>query len=440
MKAILLAGGQGTRLKAVTGDLPKPLVPLLGRPLAEHILRLLRKHGVTQVCAAVRYRPEDVMKTLGDGNRLGMRITYRIEERELGTAGAVKNCGDFIGDEDVLVISGDAACDLDLSELVRRHREKGAAVTLALHRDASPLRFGLAVTDGDGAVRAFVEKPSWNRVVTDLVNTGIYILSPRAMEAIPEGQAFDFGKDLFPLLLKRGELLLGVPLEGYWCDVGTPLSYYRCCVDALEGRLQLEAGEAFQVKAEAEKREAPEPGYVLPYADSPLDDERVGETFYLSILDRADRYVHIMTPYLILDDEMITALSNAAKRGVDVQIILPHIPDKRYAFALAKGHYRTLLEAGVRIYEYTPGFVHAKVFVSDDLKAVVGTINLDYRSLYLHFENAVYLHGVPAVADAEADFAATRALCQEITHDDWKTNPLVTRISAMLLKLFAPLM
>ena len=185
---------------------------------------------------------------------------------------------------------------------------------------------------------------------------------------------------------------------------------------------------------------APEPGYVLPYADSPLDDERVGETFYLSILDRADRYVHIMTPYLILDDEMITALSNAAKRGVDVQIILPHIPDKRYAFALAKGHYRTLLEAGVRIYEYTPGFVHAKVFVSDDLKAVVGTINLDYRSLYLHFENAVYLHGVPAVADAEADFAATRTLCQEITHDDWKTNPLVTRISAMLLKLFAPLM
>ena len=265
MKAILLAGGQGTRLKAVTGDLPKPLVPLLGRPLAEHILRLLRKHGVTQVCAAVRYRPEDVMKTLGDGNRLGMRITYRIEERELGTAGAVKNCADFIGDEDVLVISGDAACDLDLTELMRRHREKGAAVTLALHRDASPLRFGLAVTDGDGAVRAFVEKPSWNRVVTDLVNTGIYILSPRAMEAIPEGQAFDFGKDLFPLLLKRGELLLGVPLEGYWCDVGTPLSYYRCCVDALEGRLQLEAGEAFQVKAEAEKREAPEPGYVLDF-------------------------------------------------------------------------------------------------------------------------------------------------------------------------------
>ena len=185
---------------------------------------------------------------------------------------------------------------------------------------------------------------------------------------------------------------------------------------------------------------APEPGYVLPYADSPLDEERVGETVYLNILDRADRYVHIYTPYLILDDEMITALTNAAKRGVDVQIILPHVPDKRYAFALAKGHYRELLRAGVRIFEYTPGFVHAKMFVSDDVKAVVGTINLDYRSLYLHFENAVYLHGVPAIADMEKDFAETRALCQEITHDDWKTNPLVTRISAMLLRLFAPLM
>ena len=192
-----------------------------------------------------------------------MQITYRVEERTLGTAGAVKNCVDFIGDEDVLVISGDAACDLDLTELMRRHREKDAAVTLALHRDASPLRFGLAGTDGEGAVRAFVEKPGWDRVVTDLVNTGIYILSPRALAPIPEGQAFDFGKDLFPLLLKNGELLSGVPLDGYWCDVGTPLSYYRCCVDALEGRLRLEPGEEFQGKTDAYKEEAYEPGYVL---------------------------------------------------------------------------------------------------------------------------------------------------------------------------------
>ena len=265
MKAILLAGGQGTRLKAVTGDLPKPLVPLLGRPLAEHILRLLKKHGITEVCAALRYRPETIRAALGDGSSLGLHLTYRVEEQELGTAGAVKNCRDFIGNEDVLVISGDAACDLDLTELLQRHREQNAAATLALHHDASPLRYGLAVTDENGAIRAFVEKPGWRRVVTDLVNTGIYILSPPALAAIPEGQAFDFGKDLFPLLLQQGALLLGVPLSGYWCDVGTPLSYYRCCVDALEGKLQLEAGDAFREEESREEREEPEAGCVLDF-------------------------------------------------------------------------------------------------------------------------------------------------------------------------------
>ena len=263
MKAILLAGGQGTRLKAVTGDLPKPLVPLLGRPLAEHILRLLSRHSYTEVCAALRYRPEDVMKALGDGSGLGVRLEYRREEKELGTAGAVKNCADFIGGEDVLVISGDAACDLDLGELMRRHRERDAAVTLALHRDASPLRFGLAVTDENDAIRAFVEKPAWSRVVTDLVNTGIYVLSPRALAAIPAGRFFDFARDLFPLLLQRGELLLGVPLEGYWCDVGTPLSYYRCCVDALEGRLRLEPEESFQPSPALRETDGPPEGFVL---------------------------------------------------------------------------------------------------------------------------------------------------------------------------------
>ena len=265
MKAVILAGGEGKRLKAVTGDLPKPLVPLLGRPLAEHILRLLKKHGIKSVCAALRYRPEAIRAALGDGSSLGLHLEYRVEELELGTAGAVKNCADFIGNEDVLVISGDAACDLDLTELMRRHREANAAVTLALHRDAAPLRYGLAVTDGDDAIRAFVEKPSWPRVVTDLVNTGIYILSHRAIAAIPEGRAYDFGKDLFPALLREDKLLLGVALEGYWCDVGTPLSYYRCCVDALEGRLRLEPGDAFRTTAEAEEKEASEAGFVLDF-------------------------------------------------------------------------------------------------------------------------------------------------------------------------------
>ena len=181
-------------------------------------------------------------------------------------------------------------------------------------------------------------------------------------------------------------------------------------------------------------------GYVLPYADSPLDDEQVGKLVYMDILNQARRYVHIMTPYLILDHDMTTALTFAAKRGVEVVLILPHIPDKQYAFALAKTHYRELIEAGVQVWEYTPGFVHAKVFVSDDVKAVVGTINLDYRSLSLHFECAAYLWNVPAVADIERDVQNTLKRCQRINLAALRQIPLLTRLEGCLLKLVAPLM
>ena len=245
MKAVILAGGEGTRLKSVTGETPKPLVPLLGRSLMEHILLLLRRCGFTEICAAVRYRAEEIEKAFGDGSALGVRLCYRREDEPLGTAGAVKNCADFCGNEDFLLISGDAACDFDLAALWRRHRESGAAATIALKRDASPLRFGLAVTDERGEVRGFVEKPDWPGVVSDRVNTGIYVLSPRAMACVPEGKPFDFARDLFPLLLRRGERVAGMEMEGYWCDVGTPQSYYRCCADALEGRLKIDVLPAF---------------------------------------------------------------------------------------------------------------------------------------------------------------------------------------------------
>lgn len=239
MKAVIMAGGEGTRLKAVTGELPKPLVPMLGRPMMEHIILLLKACGFTDICAAVKYRAQDIMDCFGDGSRLGVKLQYRVEEEPLGTAGGVKNCADFYGDEDFLVISGDAACDFDLAALMRAHKQRSAAVTLALYRHPEPLSYGLAVTDGEDRIRAFIEKPVWGRVVTDLVNTGIYILSPEAMEKVPVGQRFDFAKDLFPLLLREEALLSGLPMEGYWCDVGSPLSYYKCCVDALEGKLKI---------------------------------------------------------------------------------------------------------------------------------------------------------------------------------------------------------
>ncbi|MCD7844958.1 MAG: cardiolipin synthase [Oscillospiraceae bacterium] len=181
-------------------------------------------------------------------------------------------------------------------------------------------------------------------------------------------------------------------------------------------------------------------GYVMPYGDSPLDDELTGEMVYFDILNTARDYVYIMTPYLILDAQMVTALSFAAKRGVDVKLILPHIPDKKYAFTLAKSHYRELLEGGVEIYEYTPGFVHAKQFVSDGKKAVVGTINLDYRSLYLHFECGVYLYKTPVIQDIYEDFQKTLAQCQQITLEDVKKEKLRSKLAAAVLKVVAPLM
>ena len=182
------------------------------------------------------------------------------------------------------------------------------------------------------------------------------------------------------------------------------------------------------------------PGFVIPYGEDPTRRERVAKNVYLNMLNQAKRYVYIMTPYLILDAEMSGALQFAAKRGVDVRIVLPHIPDKRTAFALAKSHYQELTDAGVKIYEYTPGFVHAKVFLSDDICATVGSINLDYRSLYLHYECAAYLYQVPALADIKADFMETFEKSQLITAEDIKKQSLFYRITGALLKVVAPLM
>ena len=181
-------------------------------------------------------------------------------------------------------------------------------------------------------------------------------------------------------------------------------------------------------------------GYVMPYGDCPLDGEKVGENVYIDILYRAKDYVHIVTPYLILDGEVETALEFAAKRGVDVKIILPGIPDKKAAYALAKTHYRSLLRAGVQIYEYTPGFVHSKIFVSDDIKAVVGSINLDYRSLYHHFECAAYMYDTQCIPSIEKDFGETLEKCRKIDENAIKNEKLFYKVVGGILKPFAPLM
>jgi cardiolipin synthase len=181
-------------------------------------------------------------------------------------------------------------------------------------------------------------------------------------------------------------------------------------------------------------------GYVMPFCDCPLDEYKAGEAVYMDILNRATDYVHIMSPYLILDGELETSLRFAAQRGVDVKLILPGIPDKKVAYSLAKTHYKSLHEAGVKIYEYTPGFVHAKVFVSDDIKAVVGTINLDYRSLYHHFECATYMYKTECIADIEKDFQDTLSKCRMVSTESIKNEKISYKLIGGLAKMISPLM
>lgn len=181
-------------------------------------------------------------------------------------------------------------------------------------------------------------------------------------------------------------------------------------------------------------------GYIIPYGDSPLDEERVGETVYMDLINTATDYVYISTPYLILDGEMTTALTNAAKRGVDVRIVIPHIPDHKLAFAIAKSHYSDLVPFGVKIYEYTPGFIHSKVMLCDSKKAAAGTINLDYRSLYLHFECAALIYGSSVIPEIEKDFNDTFAKSREILPSDLKRTGLLYQLYKGVLKIIAPLM
>ena len=226
--------------------------------------------------------------------------------------------------------------------------------------------------------------------------------------------------------------------QGYWADqAGQGIR-----VDQSDRTDQAnQADRANQVRTAVDR--IVEDGFVIPYADNPLDGERMGEQVYLDILQTASDYVYIMTPYLILDETMVNALTYAVKRGIDVRIILPHIPDKRYAFALAKTHYRELLEAGVKIYEYTPGFVHAKVFVSDGRRATVGSINLDYRSLYHHFEVGLYVDGNRVIGDILEDFQKTLDKCQQISLEDTRAGGFRNRFDRALgavFKLLAPML
>jgi mannose-1-phosphate guanylyltransferase/phosphomannomutase len=241
MKAVILSGGAGTRLRSISGDIPKPMMPLLGKPLLAHTVALLRQNGFTHLCLTLHHGAAQIQQYFQDGADFGIHIEYRQETAPLGTAGAVKNCADFIGDDPVLVMSGDCACDYDLYSLMTGHRE---GVTIALSTHQEPLAYGLVVTTPQGRITGFLEKPTWEKVVTNRVNTGIYVLSPTVLDAVPQGRPYDFAKDLFPRLLAQGVPMTGQAMEGYWCDIGTPRAYYQCNLDALDGLYRLPDGDS----------------------------------------------------------------------------------------------------------------------------------------------------------------------------------------------------
>ena len=238
MKAVVMAGGEGTRLRPLTSNQPKPMVPVVGKPCMEHILELLRDHGLNEVIVTVAFLPQSIRSYFGQGETLGMQIGYSVEESPLGTAGSVRLAGKQL-DETFLVISGDALCDVDLSTLVAFHKEKGAAVTIGLKSVENPLEFGIVVTDEEGRIERFLEKPSWGQVFSDTINTGIYVMEPEVLKHVPGDRPYDFSKELFPYLLEMGRPLYGYVMDGYWQDIGNLDQFRQANFDALEEKVRL---------------------------------------------------------------------------------------------------------------------------------------------------------------------------------------------------------
>ena len=241
-----MAGGEGTRLRPLTATVPKPLLPVVGRPLMEHVLRLLRQHGFTDVVVTLGHMGSLLRGYFGDGDELGINLTYATEQVPLGTAGSVRNAADALHDEPFLVISGDALTDVDLTELVKVHKARGSAVTIGLTRVADPLEFGVVVCGADDKVERIVEKPGWGQVLSDTVNTGIYVVEPSVLDQIPLGTASDWAADVLPALLDKGMVVRGHVLLGYWEDVGSPEAYRRVQADVLDGTVTTSIG-GFQV-------------------------------------------------------------------------------------------------------------------------------------------------------------------------------------------------
>lgn len=241
MKAVVMAGGEGSRLRPLTLARPKPLVPICNKPIMEHILSLLVRHGITDVVATLHYLGDQIQAYFGDGADFGVQISYSTEDAPLGTAGSVKQAENELKEGTFIIISGDALTDCDLTAAIAYHREKKSLATLVLHRVPHPLDFGIVITDQDGKVERFLEKPGWSEVFSDTVNTGIYILEPEVFDFIPQAEVCDWSQDVFPELLRRGLPMYGYIMDGYWADVGSHVQYKEAQEHMLAGKVKLDA-------------------------------------------------------------------------------------------------------------------------------------------------------------------------------------------------------
>jgi mannose-1-phosphate guanylyltransferase/phosphomannomutase len=238
MKAVIMAGGFGTRLRPLTLNIPKPMVPLGGIPVMEHLVRMLKNHGFEDIAALLYFQAEQIKEHFGDGSDFGVNITYNMAQADYGTAGSVKNAQKYLNDR-FLIISGDVATDINLTEAVKFHKQKKAEATMVLSRVENPLSYGVVIINEDGKITRFLEKPSWGQVFSDTINTGIYILEPKVLDLVPPATTFDFSQNLFPQMLSEKRRLFGYVASGYWRDIGNTDEYYQAHQDLLEGSLKL---------------------------------------------------------------------------------------------------------------------------------------------------------------------------------------------------------
>src|SRR5919199_761744 len=306
MKAVIMAGGQGTRLRPLTSDQPKPMIPIVNAPCMEHIVGLLKRHGFTDIAVTLQFMPDEIRDYFGDGSDWGVDMHYSIEDAPAGTAGSVKMAEQQLGleGERLLIISGDALTDADLSLLVEFHEEKGSEATMVLKSVENPLDFGIVITEEDGRISRFLEKPAWGQVFSDTVNTGIYVLEPSVLGEIPPEEEHDFAKELFPKLLEAGRPLYGYVTEDYWQDIGTLEQYMQAQRDALDGKMRNVRPPGTRLRENV---------YVGRRAQ--VDDEELEGPIVIGENVRVDEGAKI-SPYSVIADNVVVGAGATVERSV----------------------------------------------------------------------------------------------------------------------------